>query len=413
MKILFINSVCGIRSTGRICTDLATALEAQGHEVKIAYGRETVPEQFQKYAVKIGNDFDVKCHGLEARLLDNAGFGSKRATEKFIKWVRKYDPDVIHLHNIHGYYINVEILFKYLKTCGKKIIWTLHDCWSFTGHSAYCDAIDCRRWIDGCYHCPQIKEYPKSITDFSKRNWKKKRALFTEVPNMTIVTPSYWLAGYVKKSFLKEYPVKVIHNGIDTSQFYPMENDFRKKYNLEDKFILLGVATVWDDMKGYSDFVQLSEMLDDSYKIVMVGLTDEQLKKLPPKILGIKRTASVKELAYIYSSADLFLNLTYCDNYPNVNIEAMACGTPVLTYRTGGSPEAVEKYGGIVVDKGNLRGVYTAIEACHKKKTSNSFIPAENDSTMTIENYLEYYGNRKNGGGTGVKRNSTERLKNM
>lgn len=405
MKVLMINVVCGIRSTGRICTDLATALEEQGHEVKIAYGRENVPEQFQKYAVRIGNDLDVKLHGVKARLFDGAGFGSKKATEKFIEWVKEYDPDVIHLHNIHGYYINIEVLFKYLKTCGKKIIWTLHDCWSFTGHSAYCDAINCKRWMEGCYQCPQINEYPKSLMDFSELNWKKKRALFTNIPNMVIVTPSHWLAKYVKQSFLKEYTVKVIHNGIDTSQFYPMKNDFRKIYKLENKYVLLGVATVWDNMKGYGDFIRLSKMLDDSYKIIMVGLTDEQIKKLPPKILGIKRTASVKELAYIYSSADLFLNLTYCDNYPTVNIEAMSCGTPVLTYKTGGSPEIVEKYGGAVIPKGDLDAVVTAVKKYQDSTISSHFDPEENDSVVTIKNYLEYYTDSKKlmGGGTGLR----------
>lgn len=391
MKVLMINVVCGIRSTGRICTDLATELEKQGHEVKIAYGREQVPQQFRKYAVRIGSDFDVKLHGLKARVLDAAGLGSKRATEKFIKWVREYDPDVIHLHNIHGYYINIEVLFKYLKTCGKKIIWTLHDCWAFTGHSAYCDAIDCRKWKDGCRKCPQLKEYPKAMIDLSCINWKKKRALFTRISNMIIVTPSYWLEGYVKQSFLKEYPVKVIHNGIDTSQFYPMVNDFRKLYNLEDKYILLGVATSWDDMKGYSDFIKLSEMLDERYKIVMVGLTDKQLGELPSKILGIKRTSSVKELAYIYNSADLFLNLTYCENYPTVNIEAMACGTPVLTYQTGGSPEIVKKYGGIVIKKGDLKSVCSAIKEHRDEKIKNDFVPGENDNRLVIKKYLENY----------------------
>lgn len=176
-----INSVCGIRSTGRICTDLATALEARGHEVKIAYGRETVPEQFQKYAVRIGSDLDVKLHCIKARLLDASGFGSKQATEKFISWVKEWNPDVIHLHNIHGYYINIEVLFDYLRTCGKKIIWTLHDCWAFTGHTAYCDAIHCEKWKTGCGKCPQIGEYPKSYVDRSKRNWNRKKDLFSWV----------------------------------------------------------------------------------------------------------------------------------------------------------------------------------------------------------------------------------------
>lgn len=387
-----INVVCGIRSTGRICTDLATALEAQGHEVKIAYGRENVPEQFQKYAVRIGTDLDVKLHGIKARLLDGAGFGSKKATEKFIKWVKEYDPDVIHLHNIHGYYINVEVLFNYLKVCSKKIIWTLHDCWAFTGHTAYCDAVQCERWKTGCYECPQIKEYPKSIIDRSKLNWKKKRKLFTDVANMTIVTPSHWLAGLVKESFLNNYEVQVIHNGIDTSQFRPLDNDFRKYYGIENKRILLGVATAWNDMKGYSDFIKLSMMLDDSNKIVLVGLSDNQLKEIPNNILGIKRTASVKELAYIYSAADVFLNLSYCENYPTVNLESRACGTPVVTYNTGGSPESAGPEC-VVVEKGNLQEVISAINNLPSvvEKDSSAF-----DEKVSAENYLGLY---KTGGG--------------
>lgn len=390
MKVLMINVVCGIRSTGRICTDLAVALESQGHKVKIAYGREQVPQQFQKYAVRIGSDLDVKLHGAKARLLDGAGFGSKAATIKFIKWVEQYDPDVIHLHNIHGYYINVEILFKYLRRCGKKIIWTLHDCWAFTGHSAYCDAVKCEKWKTGCYKCPQIKEYPKAIIDESKINWIKKRKLFTGINNMTIVTPSYWLAGLVKESFLKRYKVEVIHNGIDTSQFRPLENDFKKHYGLENKRVLLGVATAWDDMKGYTDFIKLASILDSSYKVVLVGLNDAQIKALPKNILGIKRTSSVKELAYIYSAADVFLNLSYCENYPTVNLESRACGTPIVTYDTGGSPES----GGsecIVVEQGNLQEVVAAINKVVFKVKVDA---REFDKKISADRYLNLYKTR-------------------
>lgn len=382
-----INVVCGIRSTGRICTDLATALESQGHEVKIAYGRENVPEQFQKYAVRIGTDLDVKLHGVKARFLDGAGFGSRRATEKFIEWVKDFDPDVIHLHNIHGYYINVEVLFQYLKESGKKTIWTLHDGWAFTGHSAYCDAVQCDRWKIGCYKCPQISEYPKSVVDRSKYNWKKKRKLFTGIANMTIVTPSHWLAGLVKDSFLQCYKVQVIHNGINTSQFKPLKNDFRKHYGLEDKRILLGVATAWNDIKGYSDFIKLSSMLDDSNRIVLVGLNDDQLKELPNSILGIKRTASVKELAYIYSAADVFLNISYCENYPTVNLKSRACGTPVVTYNTGGSPESACS-GCIVVEKGDLQGVVSAINNLPSVIGGDE---SEFDQKVSAENYLGLY----------------------
>ena len=387
-----INVVCGIRSTGRICTDLATALEAQGHEVKIAYGRENVPEQFQKYAVRIGTDLDVKLHGVKARLLDGAGFGSKRATEKFIEWAKGYDPDVIHLHNIHGYYINVEVLFNYLKVCGKKIIWTLHDCWAFTGHTPYCDSVNCERWIRGCYECPLIKAYPSSFVDKSKQNWKKKKEIFTGVRGMMIITPSEWLAGLVKKSFLAEYPVKVINNGIDTSKFYHIESDFRKKNGLEGKLVLLGVATVFDDMKGYSDFLKLREMLGDEYRIVLVGLTKEQIKNLPKGILGIERTSSIKELAEIYSAADLFLNLSYCENYPTVNIEAMSCGTPVLTYKTGGSPEIVEEYGGIVVEQGDIESVNMTVREVYKKGRERICINKSlYDNQQATTNYLRLY----------------------
>lgn len=392
MRVLMINVVCGIRSTGRICTDLAAALEAQGHEVKIAYGRENVPEQFEKYAVRIGTDLDVKFHGLRARLFDAAGFGSKKATERFIKWVKEWNPDVIHLHNIHGYYINVEVLFNYLKTCNKKVIWTLHDCWAFTGHSAYCDAVKCERWKTGCYRCPQINEYPKSLIDRSKENWMRKRNIFLGVADMTVITPSKWLGMWAKSSFLKVYPIKVVNNGIDANHFFPRVSDFRKRYNLERKFVLLGVATSWDEMKGFSDYLKLSEMLGDEFKIVLVGLSKKQIRKLPIKILGIERTANVKELAEIYSASDMFLNLSYCENYPTVNIEAMACGTPVLTYKTGGSPEIVEGNNGIVVGQGDLKAVFEAIESYKKSDVEKITINKDSyDNSRVIQNYLEIY----------------------
>lgn len=369
MRVLMINVVCGIRSTGRICTDLATALEAQGHEVKIAYGREEVPEKYQKYAVRIGTDLDVKLHGLRARLFDGCGWGSRRATAKFIEWVKEYDPDVIHLHNLHGYYINIEVLFKYLKVCGKKIIWTLHDCWAFTGHSAYCDAVNCERWITGCHDCPNMREYPASFIDRSNENWAKKKALMDGIPNLTIVTPSEWLAGLVRKSFLAQYQVTVIHNGIDTSQFYPMENDTRDFFGIGGKFMILGVSTSWDEMKGFSDYLKLANMLGDDYQVVLAGLKKEQKEKLPRNVIGIERTNSVKELAQLYSAADLFVNLSYCDNYPTVNLEAIACGTPVLTYRTGGSPESAG-LDAVIVERGNLDAVAEAVRKLEKKTPS-------------------------------------------
>lgn len=364
MKVLMINVVCGIRSTGRICTDLADALTKQGHKVKIAYGREDVPEQYKKYAVRIGSDLDVKLHGVRARLLDESGFGSKKATERFIEWVKRYDPDVIHLHNIHGYYINVEVLFDYLRTCGKKIIWTLHDCWAFTGHAAYCEAADCERWKTGCNNCPKRDDYPKAITDNSRVNWVKKRKIFTGIPNLQIITPSKWLAGLVKKSFLRKYPVSVIYNGIDTSVFKPVDSsELRKMLKIGDKKVILGVAAVWDQRKGLDDFIKLNKLIDkNKYQIVLVGLTEKQIANLPKSIIGITRTDSVEQLVELYSLAHVFVNPTYEDNYPTTNLEAIACGTPVITYDTGGSPESAVAYGK-VVNKGSIKSLYSILSS--------------------------------------------------
>lgn len=364
MKILMINSVCGIRSTGRICTDLADALTKQGHTVKIAYGREEVPEQYKKYAIRIGTDLDVRLHGVRARLLDESGFGSKKATIRFIEWVKKYDPDVIHLHNIHGYYINIEVLFDYLRTCGKKIIWTLHDCWAFTGHAAYCEAANCVRWETGCHNCPKIDNYPKSFYDNSKLNWLKKRKTFTGIPNLQIITPSKWLAGLVKKSFLRKYPVKVIYNGIDTSVFKPVDSSYlRKKLNIGDKKVILGVAAVWDARKGLNDFIKLNKLIDkNEYQIILVGLTEKQIANLPKTIIGKTRTNSTKELAAFYSIADVYLNTSKEETMGLTTVEAYACGTPVVVSNFTAVPEVVNKKCGLVLSSLNTCEIQRSIE---------------------------------------------------
>lgn len=345
MKILMINVVCGIRSTGRICTDLAESLTKKGHKVKIAYGRESVPQQYKMYAVRIGSDFDCKWHGIITRAFDRHGFASKTATKRFLEWADKYDPDVLHLHNLHGYYINVELLFDWIKSRpNMKVIWTLHDCWAFTGHCTHFTYVKCSKWKSKCKNCPQKREYPASyFIDSSENNFLRKKAAFTGVKNMTIITPSKWLSGLVKQSFLKEYPVQVIHNGIDTDIFKPTPSNFREKYHLENKKTILGVASTWDRRKGFDDFIKLARMLDDSFRIVLVGLSAKQMKIIPKNIIGIMRTNNIKELAAIYTAADVFLNLTYEDNYPTVNLEAQACGTPCVTYNTGGSVESVPK----------------------------------------------------------------------
>lgn len=389
MRVLMINSVCGQGSTGRICTDIANELIKQGHECKIAYGRGCVPERYKDIAYRIGSNFGVYANGIKARLFDSEGFNAKHATRQFIEWIKKYNPDVIHLHNLHGYYINIVTLFDYLKTCGKKVVWTLHDCWTFTGHCSYFTAVKCEKWKNFCKACPQKFSYPKAFIDRSGRNYGKKRQIFTNVPDLTIITPSKWLATLVEQSFLREYTVKVVNNGIDLSVFRPSKSDFVEKYGLQDKKIILGVASVWDERKGFNDFIKLADKLDDSYRIVIVGVNKKQTKLLPKNIVAIQRTNNAQELAEIYTSADVFFNPTYEDNYPTVNLEAQACGTPVVTYDTGGSVESVPKEN--IIEVGDYEIFLSIIKnRLHELKLSSPI-----DIKNMISNYLAIYGERE------------------
>ena len=358
MKVLLINSVCGIGSTGRICTDLAKKLEADGHEVKIAYGRsDVVPDQLRKYSIRIGNGVDVKMHALQTRLFDNHGLASKRATKKFLQWADEYSPDLLWLHNLHGYYINYELLFRWIKSRpGMQVKWTLHDCWAFTGHCSHFTIVKCEQWKNHCSYCPQTRLYPACYgMGATSQNFDRKREAFTGVKNMTLITPSQWLADLVKQSFLKEYPVEVHYNTIDTNVFKPTPSDFRERYGLAGKRIVLGVASIWDERKGLRDFYKLATILDDQYAIVLVGLSEKQIKELPKNILGIRRTNSPQELAAIYTAADVFFNPTHEDNYPTVNLEAEACGTRVVTYDTGGCRETIHSPESVVIPVGAYR----------------------------------------------------------
>ncbi len=368
MKVLFINSVCGIRSTGRIVTDLAQMYLAQGHQCRIAYGREAVPEKWRSCSYRIGNELGVKVNGLKARILDNEGLNGARATKAFLNWATEYDPDVLWLHNLHGYYLNIELLFAWIKQRPHmQVKWTLHDCWAFTGHCAHFSYARCSRWKNGCESCPQLAEYPKSLgRDGSKENYARKKAAFTGVPSMTLVVPSNWLAGLVRESFLGEYPVEVVHNRIDLQQFCPRESDFRREHGLQEKFIILGVASAWSEKKGLGDFVKLAKLVDGACKIVLVGLEQKQIREMPGEILCIPRTNSPRQLAEIYTAADVFVNLTYEDTYPTVNLEAQACGTPCITYRTGGSVESVPE--DCVVEQGDLPGLLEKLKALRARK---------------------------------------------
>ncbi len=363
MKILQINTVCGSGSTGRISADLCRKITAMDEICFVAYGRGTHPDDINIF--KIGTKIDQLYHGIMTRIFDDHGFYSKKATKNLIEFIKHFDPDIIHLHNIHGYFINIEILFKYLKESNKPVVWTLHDCWSFTGHCAYFEYAQCTKWMKGCFDCPQKEGYPSSkIFDNSRKNYTRKQELFNSVKNMTIVTPSYWLADRVKKSFLHSHPVRVINNGIQLDIFRPAVNreELKLKYGCLNKFVTLGVANIWEERKGLKFLYQIAERSDIDTQLIIVGLDERHKQQVPKNITIIPRTNNLEELAELYTMADVYINPTLDDNFPTTNIEALACGTPVITFDTGGSPEIIDEKCGIVVEKGNVNGILDAIQ---------------------------------------------------
>ena len=346
MKILQINTTCGVGSTGKICTGISDLLTQKGIENRILYSLKTSGHPAGIQCVQ--NGLYVKWQALKSRVFGNYGFHSRRATKKLIAAISSEKPDIVHLHNIHGHDCDLEMLFTYFKKNKTKLIWTFHDCWAFTAYCPHFTMMKCPKWQSGCKDCIQRKEY-SWFFDRSAELYQRKKELFYGL-DLTIVTPSRWLADLVSQSFLKDYPVEVIHNGIDLSVFSPRESKWREKYHMEDKKILLGVAFDWGVRKGLDVFLDLAKSLPQNYQIVLVGTNDQIDKTLPDNIISIHRTQNQGELAELYSAADLFVNPTREEVLGLVNIESLACGTPVVTFRSGGSPECVDTTCGAVVD---------------------------------------------------------------
>ena len=361
MRVLQINTDVNTGSTGRVAEDIGKLLIANGHKSYIAYGRGKRPSQ--SVLISIGNHWDIINHGLKTAIFDRHGFGSVNATKALIKEIDNIKPDAIGLHNLHGYYLNIEVLFDYLGKLNIPVIWTLFDCWAFTGHCSYFDDINCKKWVTGCFSCPKTKKYPSSyFLDNSRRNFLDKKHLFTKVEKLHVVVHSQWLKGLVEQSFLNIYPVHHIFSGIDLEVFMPVtDNSIKRKYDIVNKKIILGVASIWDTRKGLSDFIKLHKSFPNDYNLVLVGLTHKQIDALPSGIIGIERTENIHDLSALYSAADVFVNPTWQDNFPTTNIEALACGTPVITYNTGGSPEAIDKQTGKIVEKGDIKSLMIAI----------------------------------------------------
>lgn len=394
MRVLLINSVYGSGSTGRICAQLAAALTDAGHTCCAAYGRGKAAPVAGETLLRIGTDADVRAHGAATRLRDAHGLASSGATRKFLEAANCFDADVIHLHNIHGYYLNYEILFDYLRACGKPVLWTLHDCWAFTGHCAYFDAVHCDRWKSGCGECPQRGAYPASVlADGSRRNFRRKSVAFQNVERLSIVTPSEWLANLTRASFLGDYQVHIIPNGVDSSIFYPQPDDVVAA-SLPEGVVpgryLLGVANEWEPRKGLRDFIALADRLSGTgMRLVLVGLSEAQLRDLPPSVFGLRRTESPKALAALYSGCAAYLNLTYEENYPTTNLEAAACGADVITYASGGCAETLHARSA-AVPAGDLDAVERLVRALPLPVRENTPCPPL-DGRESAARYLALY----------------------
>ena len=306
----------------------------------------------------------------EARLRDNDGFLARRATRRLIARLEEFVPDVIHLHNLHGYYIDSRLLFDYIRRSGCRVVWTLHDGWTLTGHCALFSAIGCNGWESGCERCHHIGEYPRCVTKgHTARNFALKRLTFSGVERLRIVTPSQWLGGLVKRSYLGDYEMTVIPNGVDLDRLKPRENDVKARLGIEGRTMLLGVASKWLSVKGLDDFVALAQLLGEEYAIVMVGVDERLRQRLPGRIIALPHTESVEELAELYTAADLLLNLSREESFGLVSLEALACGTPVLTYDCTAAPEVLRRHAGecdcgiIVRAAEGVTAVAVAIEA--------------------------------------------------
>lgn len=366
MRVLIINETAN-GSTGKICRQIAKNYIDGGDECVLAIGRGEIPQNPECQIKWIGNKFGLYSSVLMTRLFDTHGLNSKIATKKFLKWADSYNPDIVWLHNIHGYYINYEMLFDWIKKRpNMKVKWTLHDCWAFTGHCSYFTMAKCNKWQFGCKNCPQKKEYPKAVViDNSYNNYNKKKKAFLGVRDMTVIAVSHWLENLIKKSFLKDYNIEVEYNKVNTDIFKPTESDFKEKYNIKGKKVVLSVANVWPARKGLADLTELSKLLDESYKIVLVGLSDAQIASLPENVIGLKKTDCIEDLVKIYSAADILVSASKEETFGMTILEAYHCGTPSVVYKDTACEEVAQMTGGIAVEQ-SPKAIFEAIQRIYK-----------------------------------------------
>lgn len=396
-KLVQINVVASFGSTGKIVSNIGQKAISKDWQSIIGYGQKQ--NSSTSNALLVGNKIDFYNHILQTRLFDRHGLASKKATGNFIQNLKKINPDIIHLHNIHGYFLNYPTLFNYLSEFNKPIVWTLHDCWAFTGHCTHYENIGCYKWKTQCKKCPQLETYPASSwLDNSKTNFQLKKKYFTMPKNMHIITVSNWLKKEVKQSFLSNYEIGTIYNGLDTQLFKPTENDeLRAKFNLANLKIILGVASVWSRNKGLLDFINLSHKLNEDEKIVLIGLNKAQIKSLPSNIIGLERTQNVNELINWYTIADVYVNTSVEESFGFTTVEALACNTPVIVYNSTANPEIINDDVGLCIDKNNILQLRESISKILNtpkesyKRVCRSHVLRNFDNKDKIQEYMNLY----------------------
>lgn len=395
MRVFQLNTFCGVKSTGRIAAEIAKLVKQDGGECRIGYGVPGISADSESFAYRIGMPVERKLHGAMRKLLDAEGCGSVLGTRQLIQEMRAFAPDLIHLHNLHGCYLNLAMLFDELATMSKPVVWTLHDCWPFTGHCAYFDYVGCDRWQIQCHDCPQKASYPACIgLGRAKQNFERKKQLFTQLQNLIFVAPCQWMTQPLSRSFLNRYPVRMIPNGVNLTVFKPVDSDLRMRYGIGEKKIVLSVASEWDERKGLRYLLEARQKMGPQYCFVVIGLSEQQVGDLPDGMIGLTHTANANELAAWYTVADCLANPTMEDNMPMVNLEALACGTPVAVFATGGCPEAVGECGQ-VIPQGDVAALCEAIrQLCQMKPALRSLClkrAKDFDSRKTFQSYLELY----------------------
>lgn len=394
-RIAQLNVVCN-GSTGRIMKDLQREALNNEFEVKVFYGRRKAMDKLD--SVKFSNFISFFIHMFITFLFNKHGHGSYLPTKRLIKKLKKFNPDIIHIHNIHGYYLNYPVLFSYLEKDFKgKIIWTLHDCWPYTGHCSHYAAVGCRKWETGCNNCPQKFDYPYSwFFDTSESEYILKKKYFTSVNSLCIVTPSHWMKTMAQKSFLNKYDIKVIQNWIDLDRFVPCyDSAVYGKYNIpENKKILLSVSNIWTNKKGLDKLMELSSQIDDNYCMVLVGLNSYQINKLPDGVIGIRRTDNVKELINLYSISYVLINASLEESFSLVTVEAMACNTPVIALNSTALPELISDENGILITENEIGCYLNAINkvGCITRKDNAIRKTVEKfNKRVLIKQYIDLY----------------------